>query len=44
MRFHHVIATIIVLIVIAGTAALVGQVTLIRLQRSIEFSVGEFRP
>jgi hypothetical protein len=44
MRFHHVIATIIVLIIIASTAALVGQVTLIRLQRSIEFSVGGFRP
>ena len=44
MRFHHVIATIIVLIVIAGTSALVGQVTLIRIQRSLEFSVGEFRP
>lgn len=44
MRFHHVIATIVVLILIAGTAALVGQVSLIRIQRSLELQVGEFRP
>jgi len=44
VRFHHAIATIVVLIVIAGAAALVGQVTLVRLQRAAGLSLGEFRP
>ena len=44
MRFHHVIAAIVVLIVAAGASALVGPVTLIRLQRALELSGGELQP
>ncbi len=45
MRFHHVIATILILIVGAAyTAFLADQIALIDLQHALELSVGEFRP